>query len=372
MYTGRLLKEAYPEIFSQINIEETLKIYPNLDIENIGARSHLNLYWNCEKGHVYRLNVMSRTRNDSGCPECHKNSNSSNLLKDRFPDIFSQINKEETLKLYPNLDFNSLTSYSERKIMWNCPNGHVYPQIIGNKTRKGYTCPYCSNRQLLIGYNDLETFVNNHPEYQYILEEWDYSQNILKPSEVLYISKTKYWWICKHGHNYQQSLSCKIHMNEHCPKCANKTSIPQILFYELIKKYVDKNVVLNFKTGLNKNKNIPWEIDIYIPSLNICLEYDGIWYHTSEISVNRDIRKNEDLSKNYTVIRIKETDDISKLNKNIKENNAINVYITEKRVKDYFLRINSIFKELFDVVITVEEIKKKYREIQFNKELFFK
>lgn len=39
----------------------------------------------------------------------------------------------------------------------------------------------------------------------------------------------------------------------------------------------------------NKNKEL--EIDIFIPHLNFAIEYDGVYYHSSKIMINRDSYK---------------------------------------------------------------------------------
>lgn len=51
--------------------------------------------------------------------------------------------------------------------------------------------------------------------------------------------------------------------------------------YDYIKTYVNKEILLN-----DRNLIYPKEIDIYIPDLNLAIEYNSFYYHT-EISGNK-------------------------------------------------------------------------------------
>ena len=52
------------------------------------------------------------------------------------------------------------------------------------------------------------------------------------------------------------------------------------------KKYTDINTISGKKIDNN-------EIDVFIPSLNICLEYDGIYWYNKQQVIIRDIKKNK-------------------------------------------------------------------------------
>ena len=78
-------------------------------------------------------------------------------------------------------------------------------------------CPYCSNKKLLSGYNDLAT---THPE---IAKEWDYNKNNgITPSDVMAGSNIKkYWFICPNGHSYSATLLNRKN-GQGCPECAKE------------------------------------------------------------------------------------------------------------------------------------------------------
>ena len=56
-----------------------------------------------------------------------------------------------------NLNLDTLTLGSDKKIWWICKNKHEWEASIGSRYRTGCSCPYCSNKKVLEGYNDLTT-----------------------------------------------------------------------------------------------------------------------------------------------------------------------------------------------------------------------
>ena len=44
---------------------------------------------------------------------------------------------------------------SHKKIWWHCDKGHKWQAMISDRVTKDVGCPYCANRKVLEGYNDL-------------------------------------------------------------------------------------------------------------------------------------------------------------------------------------------------------------------------
>lgn len=108
---------------------------------------------------------------------------------------------------------------SMRTIYLRCKEKHLY-HMHATDWRKGFACPYCSNKRVLSGYNDLATM---RPD---LISEWS-SKNIdLQPSEINYRSCKKAWWHCdKCGGEYQQMVY--LHSDGHgCPYCTNHKALP--------------------------------------------------------------------------------------------------------------------------------------------------
>ena len=171
---------------------------------------------------------------------------------------------------------------SSKKVWWVCKNGHKWQATPKNRSR-GTGCPFCSGRLPVKGENDLVTM------FPLIAEEWNYKKNVgLMPEDFTYGSSKKVWWICKKGHEWQSSLSHRVG-GRGCPKCKSEksTSFPEqaILFYL---KQLFPDVINRYKPSWLKTKNSSMEIDIYIPSKKIGVEYDGWFFHVSK---ERDEKK---------------------------------------------------------------------------------
>ena len=89
-------------------------------------------------------------------------------LDKHSPHLLKELDSEKNGSFNPS----SIGYSSTKKVWWKCNKGHSYYTSIGSRTRdNGTGCPYCSNRLVLPGYNDLETI---NPK---LLDEWDYDKN---------------------------------------------------------------------------------------------------------------------------------------------------------------------------------------------------
>ena len=55
-----------------------------------------------------------------------------------------------------NLDPEKLTLGSGQNVWWKCNNGHEWQAPICNRAN-GRGCPYCSEKKILRGHNELQT-----------------------------------------------------------------------------------------------------------------------------------------------------------------------------------------------------------------------
>ena len=102
---------------------------------------------------------------------------------------------------------------SHEKVSWQCKKGHVWQASFNNRSRHDSGCPFCSNRKLLKGFNDLQTL---RPDVAAEADGWD-------PSEVLSGSHSKVSWKCsKAGHAFTTKIESRTVKNTGCPICANQ------------------------------------------------------------------------------------------------------------------------------------------------------
>ena len=191
------------------------------------------------------------------------------------PTLMAEWDWEKNNEL--GLDPRSLTLGNEKKAWWTCDKGHEWQARIGHRS-SGVNCPYCSNRKVLIGYNDLVT------QKPYLAEEWNYGKNgDLKPENFTTGSSKKVWWICYKGHEWQAKIGHRSSGSK-CPICSSErnTSFPEYA----IEYYLKKCGLTTF----HSYKENGYELDIYIPSKKTAIEYDGYFYHKTK--AKKDLEKN--------------------------------------------------------------------------------
>ena len=270
------LRTRFPEVASEWDMKRN-KIGP----EDVLFGTNEKYFWNCPSGHSYVSQVSKRTLEGTGCPVCRgflvvegvndlgsqrpalaKRWSSSNTEKPK--DVFYNSRSKNYIflcsqgheyKTSPGnagddycptcankelaVGFNDLQtvsptlaeefmsmgsvknptlvpSWTMKSAEWKCSLGHTWKAAVRTRLQ-GTDCPYCGNKSVSEGFNDLKT---THPQ---IAEEWDLVRNKPKtPAQVIAGSPQKFWWVCKKGHSYEQSLSNRTHRNYNCPVCVNR------------------------------------------------------------------------------------------------------------------------------------------------------
>lgn len=197
------LKTTHPDLAAEWDPENEIKP------DEVTYGSGIEVGWVCPRGHKYRITVNQRTSRHVGCPQCSKFyvEVGRNDLATKFPEVvpFWSPNNQKPPTAY--------TSMSREVVEWVCEKGHKYRMSIQNKTGKHQGCPFCSNRRLLKGYNDLMT---TNPD----IAKWWSSQNKKKASDVIAGSAKKALWTCEKGHTFEMQICNRVRGNS-CPFCSN-------------------------------------------------------------------------------------------------------------------------------------------------------
>lgn len=263
----------------------------DLNPKNVSYGCRIKAWWKCVKGHEWFTSPNNRKKHN--CPYCcnQKILKGYNDLATTNPELLKEWNYEKNVDISPY----EISSGTNRKVWWKCEKGHEWQAGVVNR-KNGQGCPFCSNKKVLRGYNDLATTHSN------LVSEWNFEKNKdLTPYNVVAGSNKKVWWKCKRGHEWQAAIIDRALYKQNCSKCGKikKYSFPEkaILFYL---KGIFDDVVENYKIPNTRNL----EIDIFIKKILLGIEYDGRLYHKN---IEKDIRKDSICAQNnISLIRIRE------------------------------------------------------------------
>ena len=299
------------------------------------------------------------------CEHCHEIKDTKK--KKKYLTEYKELMEEYDWEANEGLDPSKLTHGMQKKIGWKDKYGHKWTASIFSRTH-GSKCPYCTNKKVLEGFNDLATV---YPE---IAKEWDNNKNEIKPTEVICNSRFNAWWICSENpeHKWKTKVCNRTVRNTRCPYCSKlkRASTPEyIIEYYLC------------KLGLKVRHSymlFGFELDLYIPDLNIGIEYDGYYWHKNK--EEQDIEKNRKCKElNIKLYRIRESLDslnstsidifydhkkekldipIKRLIDYISPNNSLNININKdmsyiyKNMNDHYLKyeIGDIISEQWKII----------------------
>lgn len=298
------LQTKFPDIAEDWNYEKN----GDLKSTDISASSSIRVWWKCKKcGYEWDSTVGNRTSLGRGCPECGKLLQFVTYRKNRVSKVGSlaDTNPELAKEWHPTK--NSLTPYDvsagcSDKVWWLLPyddpntGKHFdfeWEASIASRN-SGIGCPFLAGR-CWTGYNDI---VTTNPE---LLKHWDYSKNYVLPESLTKGGHEKVWWICDFGHSFKSGVASQCKKFS-CPVCnkEKQTSFPeQAIFYYIRQIFPD--AINGDRTALDG-----FELDIFIPSQNVGIEYDGsAWHKDIDKDVNKEYQCNQ---KGILLIRVREED----------------------------------------------------------------
>jgi hypothetical protein len=326
------------------------------------------LIWECAHGHIHKASFTS-VKNNIWCRKCKQNEQLKNCIEFAESKGGKCISKE-----YIN---------RKTKLDWECEFGHIWKaRFRGNKTT---WCPHCNKNAKLV----LQDCVNYAALYGGYCLSIEYIS-----------SRTKMIWQCKRGHVWYGKFGLMKCMEQWCEKCYRMDSTKYTwgdielicdsvnvkfincpenkeekiyntdnrdkewkfecccgrIFYPILSLIGNKERVscgcIRSKAQIELFKNIqetspdainncrsviwPMEIDIYIPSLKLAIEYDGEYYHHSEWAIKKGslekMARKDQICKDLgiTLIRIREKDyEANKEQTIVQLTNTIRSYITK-------------------------------------------
>ena len=294
------------------------------DPTQVTVGSHKKVWWKCSKGHEWQSTIHNRSKGN-GCSYCSGNKvlKGYNDLQTVNPALAKEWNNEKNGDLKPEF----FAANSGRKVWWKCSKGHEWQATIYNRNN-GTGCPYCAGKNVLKGFNDLQS-VN-----PVLAKEWNYEKNNgLTPMDVTSNSNKKVWWKCSKGHDWQTKIATR-NSGRGCPVCNSErnTSFPEYAIVYYLKKY-GSDVIHSYREK-------GYELDVYIPSKKIAIEYDGGIWHKNR--TKNDLEKNRKCKEDgIKLYRIRE--ELPQLN-----DSSID-YVVQKNQKD----LSVVLEEILSIIIGI-------------------
>lgn len=259
-----LLKEKAPHLVSEWHNKNCISF------NEAHAYSCKKVWWAGKCGHEWSATIGSRAQG-AGCPYCRGLlPTDNNRLSILHPELANEWDYTKN-KMTPV----DVTEFSSKKVWWIGLCGHSWIARISDRTTHRTKCPYCSRRRVCAT-NCLAAFSPT------LTKEWHPIKNKpVTPYDVMPTSHKIIWWICSQCDNeWAASVNNRNKRKGRtgCPQCAGMYFKKQKLLFDQIKiilpkvkiKYNYKHPDLRFK-----DTNAKMELDIYIPKLNLAVEYQG-------------------------------------------------------------------------------------------------
>ena len=201
-----------------LRLEEALVAHPDAFVEwhptrngnysdAIPMGSTKKFWWKCSKDHNYTMNMDLKMLGGI-CPHCLERTVQA-TPGERIASVV--LAREWVEGLNGGLKLHEAKTSRCYRYLWQCRNEHIFPMTLGARL-EGRGCPYCSNRKVMPGFNDVRT------RFPQISVDWDGERNAVRPQEVLAANR-RWWWTCTNSHTYQQTVIGRMTSRgcKHCP-----------------------------------------------------------------------------------------------------------------------------------------------------------
>ena len=247
--------------------------YKLLSIEYKNSKTKLLV--ECPKEHQYEVIYNSFQRGHK-CPICY-NKFSGDIKRHTYQYVKEQFKKEN----YKLLSKEYKNAHIKLKV--ECSKGHQY-EVKYAEFQRGRRCPVC--------YDEIHSDNLRH-SYEFVKELFE-KENYKLLSKKYKNNSSKLLVECPEGHQYKIRYH-NFQQGQRCPICWELETYSQAEkdCLDIVRQIIpDKNVIENDRTQIINPKTGRYlELDIYIPSLNKAIEFNGEYWHKSNYSKFKDNQK---------------------------------------------------------------------------------
>ena len=211
----KCIEDRRLELLAEWDAEKNAPLTP----WTVSYGSAAQVWWRCERGHEWQARISSRFGGRTGCPVCagRRVIPGETDLATLYPQIAAQWHPEKNGDLTPD----KVRPQSNRSVWWRCENGHEWQSPIYTRVHDSTGCPYCANKAIEPGFNDLATLA---PE---LAAQWHPTKNgALTPEMVGIGSRKRVWWRCEKGHEWAAAVASRAKDGRGCPICAGQKVLP--------------------------------------------------------------------------------------------------------------------------------------------------
>ena len=261
-----------PDIAGEWDVEKNGGVLPS----EVKFSSGRKFWFRCSVcGFSFCTALSHRTSSGSGCPQCaHRRR-----LKDKGYVLVSEVGGAMSAMFRGGADM-VISSDSFTVVDWECGVGHVWRQA----PRDFVGCPLCGGDRLVVGSPGGDVVVFKPAgvtvaDYPLLLERFG-EGNVFDPSFLSASSARVVQWVCDKGHVWDASVySMKRSVDSGlsgCPHCSTMASRGERELAGFIRSVLPHDVDV-----LTSDRSLitPKELDVYIPGLNIAVEFNGLYWH---------------------------------------------------------------------------------------------
>lgn len=250
--------------------------------------------WKCKNHPDIKICLTVRnliTSKVSGCPICNREKESYHRsFAFHYPEMLKEWDYEKN-----DVNPKIISKHSCKEVYWKCDKNHSFLQAINSRACREYKCPYCTNKRVLKGFNDLWT---THPHIAEFLE------NPNDGYEYTYGSTVKLNFKCKDcGCVKNATISDIVKNGFKCPCCSDGFSYPEKVMYNFLS-------LCGIQFDYHARKNIlkwndKYEYDFYLPNENKIIETHGNQHYEDTVDFEIKLKEQLDIDKSKRELAIK-------------------------------------------------------------------
>ena len=238
-----------------------------LSPSQVTAGSDKKVWWlGKECGHEWVAGCQKRTTG-RGCAVCAGKVvvPGVNDLATTHPHLIHEWHPDKNKDIL----ITTVSAGSHKRAWWVCSKGHEWDATIKTRALSKHGCAVCANKRIIIGVNDLGS---THP---LVARQWQTAKNQLTPQDIVAGDTRKYWWVCEKNHEWQATSGNRTLAKSGCPECYATTFVskPELAVGKMVEE-------LGFEVRTSVRNVIKGELDIYIPSKNLAVEFNGLYWHS--------------------------------------------------------------------------------------------